>query len=58
MAKTVVKGVENFNVSFYDNGYTLEYTGNDAEDNWGTVKIIVPDLDTLIKEIKRVVELK
>lgn len=58
MAKAkVVKDVENLNISIFDNGFTLEYSGRTADDDWESNKMIVPDLETLFVEIKRVVEL-
>lgn len=55
--KQVVKNVSDFNVSIYDNGFTLTYSGNDAEDNWADAKIIVSDFDKLCDLIRGVVEL-
>lgn len=52
--KSIVKGVENFNVYIFDNGYTLEYTGYDAEDEWVTVKVIVSSVDELCNIIKEI----
>lgn len=53
-ARKVVKGVENYTVYKLDNGFTIEYNGNDANDSWATVKLIVADEKGLIDIIKEV----
>jgi hypothetical protein len=55
--KQVVKNVGDFGVAIYDNGFTLTYSGNDADGNWTDAKIIVSDIDKLCELIRGVVEL-
>ena len=55
--KTIVNGVDNFSVSILDNGYTLEYTGNNSDNDWDTNKVIVGDVDKLCELIRGVVVL-
>jgi hypothetical protein len=55
--KTIVNGVDNFSVSILDNGYTLEYTGNNSDNDWVTNKVIVGDVDKLCELIRGVVVL-
>lgn len=50
--RTIVNGVDNFTVSIMDNGFTVEYTGNNSDNNWITSKIIVGDLDKLCEIIR------
>lgn len=56
MAK-IVEGVSDFTVSIYDNGFTLQYSGNDAKGEWADAKIIVSDFDKLCDLMRGVVEL-
>ena len=58
MAKAkVVKKVTDFNVEILDNGFTLRYSGEDADDNWADTKMIVADVDTLTARIKEIAAL-
>lgn len=50
----VVSDVTDFSVTFADNGFIIEYTGNDADDNYTHVKKLVMGLDELIAEVKEV----
>lgn len=59
MAKTVskisdklTKVSESFTINMYDNGFMIEVGGQDANDDWKNVKIIVQDLDSLMTLIK------
>ena len=61
MAKTVSKISDNlvmvsesFTINMYDNGFMIEVGGQDANDDWKNVKIIVQELDSLIALIKEV----
>ena len=55
--KTIVNGVDNFSVSILDNGFTLEYNGNNSDNDWITNKIIVGDVDKLCELIRGVTAL-
>jgi hypothetical protein len=46
---------ESFTVNMYDNGYMIEVSGKDGDDDWKTAKITVAELDSLIALIKEVV---
>lgn len=43
---------DNFSVYMYDNGYMLEVSGRDDNEDWTTAKILCKDLDELIALIK------
>ncbi|CAB4133647.1 hypothetical protein UFOVP257_369 [uncultured Caudovirales phage] len=43
---------DNFNVYMYDNGFMLEISGRDEDDNWATTKILCNSLDELTKLIE------
>ena len=55
--KAIVNGVDSFSVSILDNGFTLEYTGNNSDNDWVTNKIIVGDVDKLCELIRGVTAL-
>jgi hypothetical protein len=55
--KAIVNGVDSFSVSILDNGYTLEYTGNNSDNDWTTNKVIVGDVDKLCELIRGVTAL-
>ena len=55
--KAIVNGVDNFSVSILDNGFTLEYTGNNSDNDWTTNKVIVGDVDKLCELIRGVTAL-
>lgn len=45
---------ESFTVNMYDNGYMIEVSGKNHNDDWSTAKILVPtieDLVTLVQEV-------
>jgi len=52
MAKQVTKDVDYFSVNFADNGYILEYSGKNDEDDWRNAKILVSTFDELVEAIK------
>jgi hypothetical protein len=52
-----VKNVSDFSVSVFDNGFTLQYSGNDADGDWADTKVIVSDIDKLCDLIRGVVSL-
>ena len=53
--RTIVTGVDNFTVNILDNGFTVEYTGNNSENDWVTSKTIVSDVDKLCEIIRGIV---
>ena len=53
--RTIVNGVDNFTVNILDNGFTVEYTGNNSENDWVTSKTIVSDVDKLCEIIRGIV---
>lgn len=58
MAKNAVtKEITDFNVSIYDNGFTVTYSGRDDNDDWTDAKLIVPSVEELHKVIDDVVGL-
>jgi hypothetical protein len=49
---------ENFTVYMYDNGYMLEVSGRDSENDYKSVKLMVPTLEQLQALIKEVTEME
>lgn len=39
---------ESFTIYMYDNGYMIEVSGRDSENNYKTAKIMVPTLEQLV----------
>lgn len=50
MAK-LAKRDESITIYEYDNGYMLECSGRDVNDDWATSKVIYPDQPSLIEGI-------
>jgi len=48
---------EAFTINMYDNGYMIEVSGRDHEDEWKTAKIIVSSVDELIELVKEATQL-
>ena len=49
---------ENFSINMYDNGYMIEVSGRDDEDNWKTSKIIVDTVEELLVLVREATELE
>lgn len=56
--KEIVRNVESFSVSLLDNGYTLQYSGYDENDDYQTRNMVLTSLEDLINQIKIVDGLK
>ena len=48
---------ETFTINRYDNGFMIEVSGRDEEDNWKTSKIIVSSVKELIELVEEAVDL-
>ena len=57
ISDTVVKVGESFSVYMYDNAYMIEVSGRDSENDYKTVKLMVPALDQLQALIKETTEM-
>ena len=58
LSDKLVKVNENFSINMYDNGYMIEVSGRDDEDNWKTSKIIVDTVDELLVLVREATELE
>lgn len=43
---------DSFNVTLFDNGYSIEVSGRDDEDDWANCKIICSTIEELVELIK------
>lgn len=49
---------DSFTVNMYDNGFMLEISGRDKDEDWTGAKILVLSVEELITLIKEVVEME
>jgi hypothetical protein len=54
----LVKVSESFQVYMYDNAYMIEVSGRDSENEYKTVKLMVPTLEQLQALIKETTEME
>ena len=54
--KEVVKGVTDFRVDIADNGFVLEFGGQDVDGDWANAKRIVGDPNALAQAIMKIVQ--
>ena len=54
--KEVVKGVTDFRVEIADNGFVLEFSGEDINGDWANAKRIVGDPNALVQAIMKIVQ--
>jgi hypothetical protein len=45
---------DSFTVNIYDNGFLVEVSGRDEEDDWTSAKIMCADFDEVIKVISEI----
>ena len=53
--KEVVKGVTDFRVEIADNGFVLEYSGEDVNGDWANAKRVVANASDLGQAIMKIV---
>lgn len=49
---------ENFTINMYDNGYMIEVSGRDDDDNYKTAKIIVDTVEELLVLVREATEIE
>jgi hypothetical protein len=54
----LVKADSNFSINVYDNGFLIEVSGRDSEDEWATAKIIVSTVDELIALVREAADME
>jgi hypothetical protein len=55
MSKTLVKIAEDFTVNLYDNGFMVQATGYDAEQEYVTVKYVCKTDEELVNYVKALI---
>ena len=55
MSKTLVKIAEDFMVNLYDNGFMVQATGYDAEQEYVTVKYVCKTDEELVNYVKALI---
>lgn len=58
LSDKLAKVNENFTVNMYDNGFMIEVSGKDTNDDWKTAKIMVSTVDELVVLIKEATEME
>ena len=48
---------ESFTINMYDNGFMLEISGRDSDDDWANAKIMVPTVDELVDLVREVAKM-
>ena len=48
---------ENYTINMYDNGFMIEVSGRDSDEEYKTAKIMVPTIEQLIELVKEAAEL-
>ena len=49
---------ESFTVNMYDNGFMIEVSGRDDNDDWATAKIMVGSVDELVTLVREAVDME
>jgi hypothetical protein len=52
LSDKLAKCGDSLTVNMYDNGYMVEVSGRDSDDDWKTAKILCPTLDDVYAVIK------
>ena len=58
LSDKLTKVNENFTINMYDNGYMIEVSGRDDEDNWKTSKIIVDTVEELLVLVREATKIE
>ena len=48
---------ENYTINMYDNGFRIEVSGRDSDEEYKTAKIMVPTIEQLVELVKEAAEL-
>jgi hypothetical protein len=52
LSDKLAKCGDSLTINMYDNGYMVEVSGRDSDDDWKTAKIVCPTLDDVYAVIK------
>jgi hypothetical protein len=56
--KKLTKVSESFTINRYDNGFMIEVSGKDSENDWKTAKIMCATQDELIEVVKEALSME
>jgi hypothetical protein len=56
MSKKITKEVDYVQINFADNGFIVEYSGQNEDNDYRNAKILVSSVDEMIEQIKVAVE--
>jgi hypothetical protein len=48
---------DSFSVNMYDNGFMVEVSGRNDENDWASAKILCNDLESMIEVVKEISQL-
>ena len=48
---------ENYTINMYDNGFMIEVSGRDSDEEYKTAKIMVPTVEQLVELVKEAAEM-
>jgi hypothetical protein len=48
---------ENYTINMYDNGFMIEVSGRDSDEDYKTAKIMVPTIEQLVELVKEAAEM-
>lgn len=58
LSDKLIKIGESFNINIYDNGFMVEATGKDSDDEWSTAKVLCSTEDELIALVRDAINIK
>ena len=58
LSDKLTKVNENFTINMYDNGFMIEVSGRDDNDDWATAKIMVGSVDELVTLVREAVDME
>ena len=53
----ITKVSESYTIYMYDNGFMIEVSGRDSDEEYKTAKIMVPTIEQLVELVKEAAEL-
>jgi len=54
--KDIVKEVNDFSVDIADNGFVLNYSGRNNDDDWTSAKLVFTEVGQLVAKIYEIIE--
>lgn len=58
ISNKLAKVDESFTINMYDNGYMLDISGEDANGDWKSAKILISDVNALVELVKEATTLE